>query len=736
MLLRKAHVFMEEHPMPVVYLLLIAVVCSTAFSASANAQSAPGPIRLAAPDSQPAEPQDDELADSDAEPTTDAASPNDSADEAADADGDNQLDSPGGDTTASEGSAAPTTPPGKQRESPATAGARPLKPAVGAAPRRSFASASQKASSAIGPIEEESDENASLGGRSANAVTAASSRRAVRLNPVSFREVQAGVSTLAQLETKWGRPIRDQTKLGTGLRTYAIAPFKQIDVVIEQGKVVSIVAQLAQSLTIEEATQQFVPDAADSVEVLDEGGQALGLAFPERGVALGYASDSKDVSQLLFDPIDQEMFLMRAERNQHRAPQQSLADVEFVLKQNAKHGQALALAGQICFQAGQLTDAAAHIDRALEIAPSNAAYQLTKAEILAESGDFTASKQTCQRVLAQARLAAELKARAHCLLGDFLAAGPERDYKRAIEQHLAAIQSAQPLATSQRAATRRAAKHVLVCAQLGVANDVAWGFWQQKDKVVPKWLVAAHEVAEDLIDQEGADESLHLLVLRRALAASAGTQGKLDPVMWTKEAVKTARRLIDTSDDGWRRGRLEWELGLALYDALQADQARGYHDHALSNSSLVVKYLESSLKQRQETPHGAYLLGRLYFRVGAIHAVELNDHRSAVAWFQKGLPLLERPQPTTALADVGRLGESFVSMGISYWEAGRRDEAMRLTQHGIALVTQGVKDRALDEEALVVPYSNLAFMHRELGNVQQADSYTEMATRIGGTQRE
>jgi tetratricopeptide (TPR) repeat protein len=735
MLLRKAHVFMEEHPMPV-YLLLIAVLCSAIYATRVSAQNPPRALRLAAPESQPAQLHGDEEAATDAGPMADAAPVNDSVGDSADADGDNHLDSPGGDTTTSEGSVAPTRPPSNQVAAPTTTGPRPLKPAVGAAPQRSFASSSPTDSSAIGPIEEESADTASLGGRSASSVTAAVGRHAVRLNPASFREVQPGISTLALLESKWGQSIRDQTKLGTGTRTYAIAPFKQIDVVIEQGKVVSIVAQLAQPLTIDEVTEQFLPDAANPIEVLDESGQALGVAFPERGLALGYASDAKDVSQLLFDPIDHELFFLRAERNQHRAPQQSLADLEFVLKQNARHGPALALAAQICHQAGRLTDAASHIDRALETAPTNAAYQLTKAEILAESGDFTASKQTCQRVLAQARLAPELKARAHCLLGDFLAAGPERDYKRAIEQHLAAIGAAQPLATSQRAITRRAAKQVLVCAQLGVANDIAWGFWQQKDKVVPKWLVAAHEVAEELIDKEGADESLHLLVLRRALAASAGTQGKLDPVMWTKEAVKTARRLIDASDDAWRRGRLEWELGLALYDALQADQARGYHDHALSNSSLVVKYLESAMKQRQETPHGAYLLGRLYFRVGAIHAVELNDHRTAVAWFQKALPLLERPQPTTALADVGRLGESFVSMGISYWESGRRDEALRLTQHGIALVTQGVKDRALEEEALVVPYSNLAFMHRELGNLKQADSYTEMATRLDGTRRQ
>lgn len=552
----------------------------------------------------------------------------------------------------------------------------------------------------------------------------------VRLEPATFRDVQPGVSTLAQLDAKWGAAVQDQTKLGTGRRTYKIAPFSHVDVVLDQGKVMSMVAHLAQPVAVEDVTRQFVPGAANPVEVLDEGGHALGVAFPERGVVFAYSPGSTDVAQLLFEPIDDEAFLLRAERNQHRTPQQSMADIEFVLQKHGKHGPALALAAQIFYQAGQLADATAQIDAALQVEPTNAAYLLDKAEILAESGDFTSSQHVCRQVLQQPSLPPELKARALCLLGDFLANGPQRDFNGAIKHHLAAIQTAEPLAKSPRAALRRLAKRMLVAANLGVATDIAWGNWQQKEKVVPKWLVAAHQVTEDLIDQEGADEGLHLLVLRRALAASAGTQGKLDPVTWTKEVVTTARRLIESSQDPWRRTRLEWELGLALYDALQADQARGYHDHALSNSSLVVKYLESALKQRQETPHGSHLLGRLYFRIGAIHAVELNDHRTAVVWFQKAMPLLERPLPTTALADVGRLGESFVSMGISFWETNQRDEALRLTEHGLALVMQGVKERVTDEDALAVPYSNLAFMHRELGQTSQAENYAQMATRV------
>ena len=558
----------------------------------------------------------------------------------------------------------------------------------------------------------------------------------VRLNPAAFHDLQPGISTLADLDAKWGTPGRDAAKLGGGQRTYEIAPFKQVDVSLDQGKVTSIVAHFDQPTALAEAMRQFVPAAAGSVEVLDDAGQALGMAFPERGVVFAYAPASKDVAQVLFDPIDFESFYLRAERYKDRAPQQSLADIEFVLQKRGKHGPALALAAEIFYHAGQMTDATAQIDAALQVEPTKAAYLLTKSEILAESGDFASAQQACRHLLQRPDLPPELKARALCLSGDFLANGPDRDYSSAIKQHLAAIQAAEPLTKSPRAAIRRAAKHTLVHANLGVANDIAWGYWQQKDKVVSKWLVAAHDAAEDLINHEGADESLHLLVLRRALAASAGTQGKLDPVAWTKEVVATGRRLIDASADPWRRSRLEWEVGLALYDALQADQARGYHDHALSNSSLVVKHLESSLKDRQKTPHSTHLLGRLYFRIGAIYAVELTDHRTAVTWFQRALPLLERPLPTTAVADVGRLGESFVSMGIYFWEANQREEAIRLTHHGISLVMQGIKNRVISPDALAVPYSNLAFMHRELGDSKQAESYAQMASSVDDSRRE
>ena len=89
---------------------------------------------------------------------------------------------------------------------------------------------------------------------------------------------------------------------------------------LDQGKVVSITAYFAEPATVSDARGKFVIGAADPVEVTDERGQALGLAFPEQGVLFAYAGGGKSVSQMLFDPIDPESFLLRAKRDQSRAP--------------------------------------------------------------------------------------------------------------------------------------------------------------------------------------------------------------------------------------------------------------------------------------------------------------------------------------------------------------------------------------------------------------------------------
>ena len=92
--------------------------------------------------------------------------------------------------------------------------------------------------------------------------------------------------------------------------------------------------------------------------------------------------------------------------------------------------------------------------------------------------------------------------------------------------------------------------------------------------------------------------------------------------------------------------------------------------------------------------------------------------------------MLERSAPEElAAADLGRYGETFVSMGVSYWEAGQRQKAVALSEKGIKWMERAVRQGTLDQSALSVPYNNLAVMHRKLGETDKADRFQEMAAR-------
>jgi len=156
---------------------------------------------------------------------------------------------------------------------------------------------------------------------------------------------------------------------------------------------------------------------------------------------------------------------------------------------------------------------------------------------------------------------------------------------------------------------------------------------------------------------------------------------------------------------------------------------RGDHETALVYGKRAIGYLEPDAESNQDSFSESYLLGRLYFRLGAIEAVGRQDHQAAVSWFEKAIPIFEDSVPNLPQPEFGRLGETFVSMGVSFWESAQRDRAIRLTERGVGLIEQAVKAGTLDRSALEIPYNNLATMARHMGKDEQADKYLEEAKR-------
>ena len=555
----------------------------------------------------------------------------------------------------------------------------------------------------------------------------------VAIDAATLNGVRPGETTAGQLAAKWGEGKSvAQTEDGTVLR-FAVESFKNVEVTLVQDTVQAISIHLAQPQPLASVRTKLQLGNVRPVIVPDESGGLLGQAYPERGVLLSFAPDGKRVSQIVLEPVDLESFVARAEADWQNHSRASMADLHYVLGRQPHNAKAHYLKAKVLELAARYDEAMAEVGEALTTDPDEPAYHLTRAEILGHEEKYEEAAQETKDVLAVEDLPDDMKAQALCELGDLLAASPAHDYKQALEHHMAAIKLADPLSIDKRMAVRRAAKSLLIDAHLAVADDIACGNWQQKDKTVAKWLERANAFVEDFLAHEDGDPALRLHMARGALAACAGAQGKIDSVAWARMAIQNAKPLVAAAADPWTKLRLQWELGEALSDGLAADEARGSEEHLMTNTSLTITYLETGAKGRRETPGGAFRLGSMYYKLGSLHAVDRKDHKTAVAWYDKAAPLLSRPIPASRSADEGHCGQWLVGMGTSYWQLGSRDLAVQLTDAGREHIEQAVKAKQLDEKSLAVPYGNLAFMHKAMGHQDDAHEFAELASKYDAT---
>lgn len=555
----------------------------------------------------------------------------------------------------------------------------------------------------------------------------------IEIEVATFNGAQPGVTTRQELETLWGTPKEtSDVDAETVQQQYAVAPFEQVSVTLVNGVLTGILIQLEKAFPPEPLAKELQLDEIVPALVTDETGEALGQVYPERGVILTFAAGHKErlVAQIILEPIDAQSFVLRAERHARTRYRANLADLDYAIEVNPDLVRAHALRARILSEVGEYHEARKSIAAAIEREPQSAEYRLLQAKVWEQLGDVEQAIEETRAALALAEKQPAWKSAALVQLGDQIASGPDRDYRQAANYHQQAIRIAQGLAKDRSVTVRRVAQRALFDAHLAMANDIAWGAWKNKQAAVDQWLKRAEKLLQDNppLDSDPVNDRFQLC--QDALAAYVGLQGQLDPTPWAEAVARHGAELIEAADDPLARQRMQWELGMAYYDALQVYHMRREYEQALTYGGQAVNYLEDAVAARQPIPGQSYLMGRLYFRIGSLHAVQKKDHAQAIPWFDRAVPLMEEPIPHTAMADIGRQGETFVSMAVSYWEAGDAHEALRLTQEGLKLIEQAVEEEILDRTALAIPYSNLADMHRQMGDDDKAKSFAEMAAQI------
>ncbi len=555
------------------------------------------------------------------------------------------------------------------------------------------------------------------------------------IEAASFKGVTPGVTTLEQVQKVWGAPREITRQDGMLVHLYAINPFDRIEVSYFDNEVTSVVVRFQRSFPARTVAEQLELGGMVPVLISNELGEILGQAYPERGVLFAFdpsdvpGKPTMQVAQIILEPITAESFVLRAETHLGTEYQQSQRDLEYAITLEQDNARAHWLLSRIQLTLGAFEEALASSARAVELDGGEVRYRVTRAQVLGQVGDLKAAIAEAEQAVQSADRRPHVKARALCLLGDLHASGGRPDYRRALKHHMDAIRVAAALVEEKHPAVRLAAKEVLIDAHLGAAHDIAWGEWDDKATAVPEWLARAKAVVEDVIENELGDEEHRFRLATRALAACVGLRGEVDPGAWTEEALRTGELLVEAAGgQPERAARLRWELGMALYDALQVYQMRDEHELALQFGEKAIDYLEEAA-DAASAPTTGYLLGRLYFRLGAMHAIRDGNHREATVWFDRALREIDKPIPPGAAAELGRHGETFVSMGVSYWETEQHDRAVELTDQGLAFMQQAVEQGSLDAEALAVPYNNLSAMHRQMGREEEARRFEQMAAQ-------
>lgn len=552
----------------------------------------------------------------------------------------------------------------------------------------------------------------------------------------SFNGATPGVTTRAELLRDWGQPV-DQPNPKS--MTYALPGFAGVTVRFEGDRVDSLRIELASPASADDLIAKLNLDGVRPAEVFDESGTPLSTVFPERGVTFIHrvsdaaAATSGDVSPtavaadqavevLVIRPIQAAPFLRRAENGESRAYACRIADLETALRLEGKNASTHWLLSQAKLATGSAAAAELLAHEAVDLDPRNDEYRLQWIKCLKYLARYDQAVTQTRMVLEGKTATPIVRAQAMEQMALLAALGSKDVQERAVPLHNKAIAMADQLAADEDPAVRVAANQLLVDAHLAVAERIAIGDFKDKKEFVGQWISRASALSEQMIESGEADTSLRLQVALSALVAGAKLDPPIDPKPWIDEAEQAVAALPPNNEDELAQAELDWQLGLAYLYATEISHRRGEVDAALDYGAFADAKLGAAQESRKEMPDTAFVQGRLFFQIGAVHAVHRGDHVSACQWYDRAIEPLSKPVPMTALASPGQHADALVSMAVSYWETGDRDRAYELTGAGVELVEQGIAEGLLTDDALKVPRNNFLAMSRALGKIDESST--------------
>ena len=557
--------------------------------------------------------------------------------------------------------------------------------------------------------------------------------------------VSPGKTTLEQLNRLWGDPKLETIDGDIIVRLYSMEPLNHIEVTLQNDLVSSIVIILETPFPEEDVRGSLQSELLRSKPVLipDETGGLIGEIFPEKGVMFIFVPQRSGrertgrellVERIAITPVAAEPFVQRAEAVLYDQPTEARRDLIETIKLDPGYARAYWLLAQIDLWEGHVESAILYVEKSIQLDDQRPAYHLTFAQALIQMNRIEEAKQYIQETILICDRFPHEKAKALTMLGELFRISRNPDHQLAYDCHREAINLATTLLSHSNPTISLTAKDVLFEAHLAAAKAVAWGHWNEgKDKAIKMWIEQAKVLARDpaLLAARRYSREYQFKIAACSLTTLVAMPENINIDIYIEDVIDAGNTLVKSTYDPILKAKYFWDTGISLYDAVQIFQLRQQFSSALRYGELAAKYMEEGLKDRNNETDW-YLLGRLYYRLGLIHALGNQNHRAAIESYDKAKRILDVLLPRIDAGAWGAFGEMLVSMGVSYWATGKQEEAIKLTERGVQQLERGLRAKMFEASLLEAPYKNLAKMYHDIGNQEESIKYMRLATSVGG----
>ncbi len=565
------------------------------------------------------------------------------------------------------------------------------------------------------------------------------SESAAHFQSAMFLGVSPGKSTLDEVAQKLGAPLKVSRIDGGVAHFYSIDEVNHIEIVFRNDLVDSIDVCFSEPYPVDQVREILATELQKRkpVSIADESGDIKGLLFPEKGVTLVYSPSeergiaSNMVEKIRILPIAAESFVIRAKGYLEEAPSESKRDLKHALALSAEFPEVYWLLAQIAIAEGDGYSALEASEKAISQNPNSPQYHITLTKALMLLNRNEEAGMYLEEVLPLCENYQHQKALALTLLGDIYRTGPNIDCEKAYEYHKTALDLALRLQNHDNPSIQTLAREVVLNAQLGIILDIARGNWENKESAIEKWFLNAKDILKDpaVATKKRLLRDETFRIARCGLTAQVMISDTANLEQKVQEMLLASEELRNVADDPIIQRETQWETGTALFEAVQSFQRRKQYVAALKYGESTVDFMEQGIEGRTgEADY--YALARLYFRLGAIHAIGLKNHKAAIVWFDRTKPVFKDILRNIGPEESGRIGEMLVSMGVSYWETDQKEEAVRLSELGLTKIKAAVDRKHLESISLLIPYSNLATMYEKLDDSEKAAQYTRLAARV------